>query len=64
MAALNDTIEDTRTMIRRLEQRVAELEKQLELLQRAADKERKDINEVEEAIRDAPKNARVVPVEP
>ena len=63
VAVLNDTIDDTRTMIRRLEQRVAELEKQLELLQRTADKEREDINEVEEAIRNAPKKG-AVPVKP
>jgi hypothetical protein len=66
LASLNSTIDEARANIRRLEQRVAELEKQLQLLQRATAIERDDAQGLEDALeKDREKiKPRVVPIEP
>jgi predicted metalloprotease with PDZ domain len=53
MDTINSEINDARSTIRRLQQRVVELEHELEALQDKAEKRRDDILETEEAIRQA-----------
>lgn len=66
METINNEINDARATIRRLQQRVTELEHELEVLQDKAEKRRDDILEIDEAIRQAtPKSkAREAPVAP
>ncbi|HVU89036.1 MAG TPA: PDZ domain-containing protein [Pirellulales bacterium] len=66
MATINSEIDDARKTIRRLQERVVELERELEALQDKAEKRRDDILETEEALRRAaPKSrARALPGEP
>jgi S1-C subfamily serine protease len=66
METINNEIDDARATIRRLQQRVVELEHELEALQDKAEKRRDDFLETEEAIHQAlPKSkASESPVEP